>query len=155
MRVALGSGSVGRHVACGDCERVRPGPVGQPVNTLSSLAFVVAGVDMRRRSPAGSPWRPAAVATVAAGIGSATYHGPGGRLGRALHDVALLATGLLAGRAALARPPGAVPAGLICAAGLVHATSRTGGPLCRPDSWLQGHAAWHVLAALALARAAR
>jgi hypothetical protein len=32
----------------------------------------------------------------------------------------------------------------------VHATSRTGRPLCRPASPLQGHAVWHVLSALAL-----
>ncbi|MGH8978237.1 MAG: hypothetical protein ACRDV7_09205, partial [Acidimicrobiia bacterium] len=28
---------------------------------------------------------------------------------------------------------------------------RTGGPLCRPDSVLQAHAAWHVLTAAAVA----
>jgi hypothetical protein len=28
---------------------------------------------------------------------------------------------------------------------------RTGGPLCDPDSVLQGHAAWHLLSAAALA----
>jgi hypothetical protein len=28
---------------------------------------------------------------------------------------------------------------------------RTGGPLCDPDSPLQGHAAWHLLTAFALA----
>lgn len=34
---------------------------------------------------------------------------------------------------------------------VVYALSRTGGPLCQPDSWLQGHAVWHVLTAMALA----
>lgn len=29
--------------------------------------------------------------------------------------------------------------------------SRTGGPLCAPDSWLQGHALWHLLCAGATA----
>lgn len=28
--------------------------------------------------------------------------------------------------------------------------SRTGGPLCDPDSWIQGHGVWHVLTAAAL-----
>lgn len=28
--------------------------------------------------------------------------------------------------------------------------SQTGGPLCAPDSWLQGHAIWHVLTALSV-----
>jgi hypothetical protein len=32
----------------------------------------------------------------------------------------------------------------------IYAASRSGGPLCRPDSLLQGHAAWHVLTALLL-----
>ncbi len=30
------------------------------------------------------------------------------------------------------------------------APSRTGGPLCDPDSWFQGHGVWHVLTAVAL-----
>ncbi len=30
------------------------------------------------------------------------------------------------------------------------AVSRTGGPLCAPDSWLQGHGVWHVMGAIAL-----
>jgi hypothetical protein len=32
----------------------------------------------------------------------------------------------------------------------VHLLSRTGAPLCRPDSLLQGHAAWHAGSALLL-----
>jgi len=36
------------------------------------------------------------------------------------------------------------------AAAAVNATTRTGAPLCRPGSALQGHAAWHALTALAL-----
>lgn len=30
------------------------------------------------------------------------------------------------------------------------AVSRTGGLLCMPDSWLQGHGVWHVMGAIAL-----
>lgn len=37
--------------------------------------------------------------------------------------------------------------GLLGAGALLHALGRTGQPLCRPGSWLQPHAAWHVLAA--------
>lgn len=36
------------------------------------------------------------------------------------------------------------------AAVAVYTASRTGGPLCRPDSLVQGHAAWHVLTAFLL-----
>lgn len=32
----------------------------------------------------------------------------------------------------------------------VFALSRTGGPLCDPGSWFQGHGVWHVLTAIAL-----
>jgi hypothetical protein len=39
---------------------------------------------------------------------------------------------------------------LVAAAG-INALSRTGGPWCRPDSPVQGHALWHVLTAAALA----
>ena len=41
----------------------------------------------------------------------------------------------------------AVPAVLLGVAGSVHVLSRTGGPLCRPDSPLQGHALWHAITA--------
>lgn len=33
----------------------------------------------------------------------------------------------------------------------IFSVSRTGGPLCDPDSWFQGHGVWHVLTAVALA----
>jgi hypothetical protein len=33
----------------------------------------------------------------------------------------------------------------------VNLLTRTGAPLCRPESLLQGHAAWHALTALAIA----
>ncbi len=70
------------------------------------------------------------------------------------------ALGLLvaAGEVAVARrgprrPPGAYRAGVVALA--VGAAcwwlGRTGGPLCDPDSPLQGHAAWHLLTAFALA----
>jgi hypothetical protein len=36
-------------------------------------------------------------------------------------------------------------------AALANLAGRTGGPLCDPDSRLQGHAGWHALTAAALA----
>jgi hypothetical protein len=87
-------------IAASDCERCRPGLVAQPINTLSSLAYVVTGAAVvhdarrrprRRRSEVALGW-----ATVAVGLGSVAYHGPGGRLGHRAHDASLLATlGLL------------------------------------------------------------
>jgi hypothetical protein len=43
-----------------------------------------------------------------------------------------------------------VAAALLGTATAVNLLSRTGDPLCNPDSLLQGHAVWHVLTALAL-----
>ena len=39
---------------------------------------------------------------------------------------------------------------LLSVASVVNVLSRTGGPLCRPTSRLQGHAVWHALTAAAL-----
>jgi hypothetical protein len=70
----------------------------------------------------------------------------------------VLGAGALAGEAAVAldarrrgRPVRVAPvaaAGALAVA--VYATSRTRGPLCRPDSLLQGHALWHGLTAVLL-----
>lgn len=148
------------HVAASDCERIRPGRIGQPANTVSSLAFVVAALPMarsarRHRQPA---WLAVAAATAVEGIGSVAYHGPGGRRAKWLHDaglVALVATTAVAvgreGRPVTRRP---VTAGLTAAAIALHTLSRTGGPLCSCRSPVQGHAVFHGLAAAALAAAA-
>jgi hypothetical protein len=149
-----------QHVAESDCEAIRPGLIGQPANTVSSLALLAAAVPIaraarRRRQPA---WTAVAVATAVEGLGSVAYHGPGGRRAKKLHDgglVALVAALGVAvgqeGRPPVRRPLTAVLA--IAAVGL-HALSRTGGPLCSCRSPLQGHAAFHVLAAAALTAAA-
>ncbi len=85
------------HVAAGDCESCRAGPVAQPANTASSLAYCVAGAWLLRRGrrterPGGlTAHRALAWAAVAAGLGSVAYHGPGTALGRYLHDASLLA----------------------------------------------------------------
>jgi hypothetical protein len=147
-------------VAASDCERIRPGLIGQPANTVSSLAFVVAAVPIargarRRRRPA---WLAVAVAAVVEGAGSVAYHGPGGTRAKRLHDagiVALAATVTVAvaleGTPVHHRPR---TVALTAAAVALHSLSRTGGPLCSCHSSLQGHAAFHVLAAAALATAA-
>ena len=118
------------------------------------------------------------VAVAAAGLGSVDYHGPGSPAARFLHDGGLYAVvGLVAwhevarrvgrarrGRAELpwAELPwarwaprrrtaylaavGATAAGAAC-----WWAGRTASPWCDPDSLLQGHAAWHLLGAAALA----
>lgn len=114
------------------------------MNTLSSLAYIAAGTYVLRR---GGPRIPAA-ALVAVGVGSVLYHGPMPAGAELVHDgsiVALVITLPFAGR-----PPAAALVGL-AAALVVNGLTRTDAPLCRPDSLLQGHAAWHVLTAAALA----
>jgi len=81
-------------VAASDCERCREGLVTQPANTVSSLAYVAAGADLLRRP---EPDRAFAWAVIAVGVGSVAYHGPGGVLGKWMHDSSLIAMfGLLA-----------------------------------------------------------
>ncbi len=40
-------------------------------------------------------------------------------------------------------------AAVLTVAAVVNALGRTGGPWCRPDAWLQPHALWHILSAVA------
>jgi hypothetical protein len=49
-----------------------------------------------------------------------------------------------------ARAPAVLAFTIAGLAGAAVLAGRTGSPLCRPDSLLQGHALWHVLAAAAL-----
>lgn len=84
------------HVAAGDCEHCRPGLLAQPANAASSLAYVGAGALMVRAAAGHEPRRrpierAVGWATVAAGLGSVAYHGPGGPLGHYAHDASLIA----------------------------------------------------------------
>jgi hypothetical protein len=145
------------HAAVGDCERIRPGLIGQPANTVSSLAFVAAAVPIARhgRRVGSRAWLAVAVAAAVEGLGSVGYHGPGGRVAKAVHDGGLVALTASLGAALAAEPgpPTVRPrtAVLSVAALTLHTLSRTGGPLCSCHSRLQGHAVFHVLAAAALA----
>ena len=148
------------HAAASDCERIHPGRIGQPANTVSSLAFVAAALPIarsarRRGMPA---WRAVAVAAVLEGLGSVAYHGPGGPASKRLHDAGLVVlTATIAVAVASERQPVELrprTAALAAVAAAVHTLSRTGGPLCSCDSPLQGHALFHLLAAAALTAAA-
>lgn len=137
------------HAAVGDCEHVRPGPLGQPVNTVTSTAYLLGAAWVARRPTSRRLlW---AATLVWVGLGSIGYHGPGTRAGKRLHDSSLVALALLA--ASSGRRPNrhrvvAAPLGAIAA--VVHATTRTGCRACRPDSLFQGHGLWHVLSAASL-----
>jgi len=73
--------------------------------------------------------------------------------GAAVAAVALVIAEVLVYRRGLRVRSTALYAGLAALAigAVVFALSRTGGPLCEPDSLFQGHALWHVLTATALA----
>jgi hypothetical protein len=134
-----------------DCEALHGGWLGQPVNCLSSLAYVGAGAWVLRRRGPGL----VAAALGAVGLGSVVYHGPMPAGAEAVHNAsiaALTATVLVTAwrRRSLPRPP-AVAVLAFGAAIAVNLLTRTGAPLCRPHSLVQGHAAWHALTALALA----
>jgi hypothetical protein len=60
------------------------------------------------------------------------------------------AAAVTAGIRGQGQPRRAPLAAIWITAAAVNATTRTGAPLCRPGSALQGHAAWHALTALAL-----
>jgi len=68
-----------------DCETIGPGLLGQPVNSVTSLALVVAGAVVLSRSR--DLWM--STALVATGIGSFLFHGPLAPGGEWIHDVTL------------------------------------------------------------------
>lgn len=151
------------HPGASDCERVRGPIIGQPANALSSLGYLAAGAWLVRRGR-GRDARSRRAHTVyglalaSNGIGSFAFHGPGGRAGRWLHDVAVDATlatvavqGTLTVRGRRPRRGAlALAAGAFGVAGLVYVRSRTDGRWCCPDCVIQGHAAWHLLTAVSL-----
>jgi len=175
--------------AAADCERILQSWWGQPVNTVTSAAFVVAAalVWWRRRD------LPTALLLFAIGAGSIAFHGPMPAWNEFLHDASIVLTlawillvetgrerfwpfALAVGLAVSVKPDVADPAqaflaiaaigvilvvsrrgprrltavGILAAGALIGTLSRTGGPLCDPDSIWQGHGFWHVAAAAAL-----
>jgi hypothetical protein len=145
------------HVAVDDGERIRAGRIGQPANTASSLAFVVAAVPMARRALRRErrwPWSAVAGATALVGLGSVGFHGPGDRTGKALHDAGVAAVAVALPVALVVDGPRRFPGlavGLGMTAAALHIQSRTGRPLAGSDAPVPGHAVFHVVAAAALA----
>jgi hypothetical protein len=90
-----GVGPAWHHPATGDCEELRPGWLAQPVNALTSLGYLVAGVEVlarARRSDAPAGARLFAALLAADGLGGVAFHGPGDAPAKWLHDVALTGT---------------------------------------------------------------
>lgn len=204
-----------RKLGATDCEAFRSGLFAQPVNTVSSLAFLAVGgaiIAWGLRQPRGHRMLPAIYgAAVAANfVGGVLYHGPAWSGSAWFHDLAIvapllfivlfdvaalrptrtlhllgvgalvlaLAGMILAGLpqsanaisavlAALvlglelaaaperythrkARQAYAVVIGALLVGVLANVLGRTGGPLCRGQSPLQGHALWHLCTAIAM-----
>ena len=160
-------------LGAGDCERLHDGLIAQPVNTASALAYVAVGAWLVGRGlrsgedpawahPAGRGPVAFGLAVAAAGIGSVDFHGPGSPAARLLHDGGLYAVAGLVAWHELARRVGRSrlpPRGLVAYRAALAAAAgaacwwagRSDGPWCDPNSPLQAHAAWHLLAAAALA----
>ncbi|HKZ20524.1 MAG TPA: hypothetical protein VJQ57_10470 [Acidimicrobiia bacterium] len=68
-----------------DCERVLSGFLGQPVNTITSLGFVVAGLIAYRRGAR----PPTATLIAAVGVGSVVFHGPMPSWAEFVHDLTI------------------------------------------------------------------
>ena len=155
-------------VGTSDCEAVRDSLVSQPVLAVSSLSFVVAGGWLLwswrgLESPQRWAARTYAGLLILVGAGSVDFHGPQSPAAQVLHDLTialLLAQAIVVAPSRLLRKRPVVRAGsrtrVIWAASLAllaaaaYAAGRTGTPWCAPDSWVQPHAAWHVLIAVAL-----
>jgi hypothetical protein len=72
--------------AAADCESIGVGLLGQPVNSVTTLAFVVAGLVIITRRP---ERRWVGIALIATGIGSFLFHGPMPGASEWAHDVTL------------------------------------------------------------------
>lgn len=150
-----------------DCERIRAGLLAQPVNAVSSLAYVAVGLWLLGRMRTGGSRRTILVAggatLVAVGVGSFAYHGPQPEWADTAHDASiagllLLTAGNHAWLLGLREPR--ITAGLLAAwkkaapwippALVAYWAGRTASSLCHPASTWQYHAIWHVSSALAM-----
>lgn len=174
-----------------DCERILDGFFAQPVNAVTSIAFVVAGALIVARRP---DRRMFGLLVGLIGVGSFLFHGPMPYDSEWLHDVTI---GWVLGAVILDRrrrwlwwaipvtgmvfalwPAGADPimvsmatvvlivgaargirlkalaapasVGMLVLGAGIGTMGRSGWPWCEPDSLVQGHAVWHLLAASAL-----
>lgn len=160
----------GELLGAADCETWRRGPIGQPTNALTSLAYVAGGgwlVARARRLPVESRRvvRVTAALSGVTGLGSLAYHGGAGRVGHVLHDgsVVALGTWLAVGvrRPALTGVADEVAVEVARRRRLALATfgmglvayqlGRTDAPTCEPTSRWQWHGLWHVAGAVATA----
>ncbi len=116
-------------------------------SSLLWLLFLVLMVELGRRSAAGGI-RPTTAVASAAVAGTLALL-PGVAMPTAgITAAAVVFLSLDVRRRRVSRVQANLPAPALLAGGvLIFLLSRTGRPLCAPDTLLQGHAAWHILAA--------
>jgi hypothetical protein len=98
--VGFGAGILVGRLAVTDCEAIRDGLMRQPVNAITSLSLLVAGIWILARAAnqtRGDRWEQAAfgVAMVAVGVGSFLLHGPAPAWAGWFHDLSNLTAVLL------------------------------------------------------------
>jgi Ceramidase len=91
------TGALSDQIGESDCEQIGKGALHQPVNALSSLAYVLVGlvivvVALRRRVAPVAPSLVYAACVAAIGIGSVLFHGPQPAGSRVLHDLPIVIT---------------------------------------------------------------
>jgi len=134
-----------------DCEHIAAGALRQPDNAATSMALIFTGLALS--GSAQTSRRLVGSGVLLAGVASTLAHAT-------LHPVALAADGaavaaaLLLTALALARSrvqPWRIAAAVFLGAGAstLWILSRSGRPLCDPGAFVNGHAVWHVLVALA------
>ena len=149
--VAVGAWLVGRGLRSGAAGRPSPG---RPATVAFGVAVAAAGLGSVDYPGPGSPAaRFLHVGGLDAVVGRVAWHEVARRVGRARQGRAELPWSELPWarwaprrRTAYLAALGAAGAGLAC-----WWAGRTASPWCDPDSLLQGHAAWHLLGAAALA----
>jgi len=136
-----------------DCEAIGESVLGQPVNSLTTLAFLVAGAVVWRLTGR----RGVAVGLAATGVGSFLFHGPMPSYAQITHDLTLwfligvvVVSIVVEHRSTREWRHLIGPLLLLGAVAVVGRLGATDNPLCDPDSLWQPHGLWHIGSAAAV-----
>ncbi|HEU4320055.1 MAG TPA: hypothetical protein VFS66_08230 [Acidimicrobiia bacterium] len=139
--------------ALADCEAIVDSFLGQRVNSITTLAFVVAAFVVWRWST--RVW--VAIGLSLTGVGSFFFHGPMPSWAQVAHDVSLWFLVVIViveiGRDLLRTRewrPLVGPLTLLAVVAVIGRLGATGNPLCDPASIWQPHGLWHIGAATAV-----
>lgn len=145
-----------------DCEQLRDATLAQPINTITSGAYLAAAsvivVIGRRAESSGRRSAVLGACVAGIGVGSVLFHGPQPPGSRLAHDLPIVLTAIFIAiheieiRRDRDRSRRARAGLLVLAAGAVSLWlfGRTDSPLCDPDSILQLHGSWHIATAILL-----